>query len=517
MLTSRRLKVDKKLVYSVSFKICPTQHQSLQYLLQPRYYISLPEFSAKVQGSKVCPGNMGADHASAFADWASNKGLGPVFQIQLGQRTIVVATSYRAIKQLWMDNPRVLISRPRLYSVHGVYSKDKDFTVGTTPWSEECKYRRKTMATALNRNAIQSLNPMLAFESFLVIKQLFENSNYGQNEINVRPYIQLYTLNAILKINYGTGLSSIDDPLYPEIVKVESEISQLRGTSSNWQDYIPLCRLWPAKAWRILYYRKRQDKYLNYFLNRILADIANGTEKPCVATNILKRKLDFAAVKSISQTMISAGGANISACLYFGIGYLSSPQGQDIQEQAYRAIMEAYPDGDAMDKGLEENIPYMAAFVQELLRLYPVVPMSSPRESGEETTFQNATIPAGSTFFMDAQAANLDPEQFPDPKKFNPSRYFEKQGRITALPHYTYGAGSRMCIGLHIANREMFILFTHLISAFKILPEKNFDPRILDFASCNTCPKAFTAQAKDFKVVLVPRNPASLETWLRQR
>lgn len=101
------------------------------------------------------------------------------------------------------------------------------------------------------------------------------------------------------------------------------------------------------------------------------------------------------------MTMISGGLDTTPACILLGIAYLSSPHGQEIQKHAYEEINKAYPDGDAWEKCVsEEKVEYMSALIKEILRFWTVVPMALPRVSIKDIKWQDATIPAGTTFIM---------------------------------------------------------------------------------------------------------------------
>ena len=104
---------------------------------------------------------------------------------------------------------------------------------------------------------------------------------------------------------------------------------------------------------------------------------------------------------SICLSMVSAGLDTVPGNLIMGIAYLSSPHGQDIQRRAYDEIMRAYPDGNAWEKCLaEEKVPYISALVKETLRFWTVIPMCLPRKSIKDIRWEQATIPAGTTFYM---------------------------------------------------------------------------------------------------------------------
>ena len=99
--------------------------------------------------------------------------------------------------------------------------------------------------------------------------------------------------------------------------------------------------------------------------------------------------------------MVAAGLDTVPGNLIMGIASLSCQEGQEIQKRAYEAIMKTYPDGDAWEKCLtEEKVPYITALVKEILRFWTVIPMGLPRTSIKDIKWEEATIPAGTTFFM---------------------------------------------------------------------------------------------------------------------
>lgn len=81
--------------------------------------------------------------------------------------------------------------------------------------------------------------------------------------------------------------------------------------------------------------------------------------------------------------------------------------------------------------------------------------------------------------------------------------------------HFAYGAGTRNCAGAHLANRELYAIFSRLILAYHIKPTT--DPKMypeLDTIECNSVPTSMVTQPKPFKVYLEPRNRTHLEKWI---
>ncbi|KAF1816768.1 cytochrome P450 phenylacetate 2-hydroxylase [Eremomyces bilateralis CBS 781.70] len=482
----------------------------------------------KIKGIPEIPGwplfgnllELGNEHAKVARGWA--KKYGPVFQVRMGNKRIVFANTFDSVRHFWITNQSALISRPTLHTFHKVVSSTQGFTIGTSPWDESCKKRRKAAATALNRPAVQSYMPIIDLESMASIKEMLQDSQNGVVDIDPNPYFQKYALNTSLTLNYGFRITgNIDDELLKEIVHIEREVSNFRSTSNNWQDYIPLLRLWPNTDTAARETRHRRDVYMEKLLNMLEERIANGTDKPCITGNILKdpeAKLNRAEIKSICLTMVSAGLDTVPGNLIMGLAYLSSPAGQRIQARAHAEIRSVYPAGDAWTRCLaEEKLPYVSALVKEILRYWIVIPICLPRVSVKDIAYNGAVIPTGTTFYMNAYAADYDDAHFKDPDTFEPERFLDSSMDGSGTPHYAYGAGSRMCAGSHLANRELFTAFVRLIEAFEFRwPEKEDDRPLLDALKANALPTSLTMEPRPFKLGLKVRDPEALEGWLSE-
>jgi len=69
----------------------------------------------------------------------------------------------------------------------------------------------------------------------------------------------------------------------------------------------------------------------------------------------------------------------------------------------------------------------------------------------------------------------MDPERYHDPEEFIPERFqpWREMADVYAAArtsedrdHYAYGAGRRICVGIHIAERNLFINIAKLVWAF---------------------------------------------------
>ena len=308
------------------------------------------------------------------------------------------------------------------------------------------------------------------------------------------------------------------------VVHVERIVSNFRSTSNNWQDYIPLLRLpfLSSQNADAKEYRVRRDRYLATFLDMLKERIAAGTDKPCITGNILKdpeAKLNEAEVKSLCLTMVSAGIDTVPGNMIMGLGYLAwAPDGPEIQTRAYEEVMKVYPDpGEAWRMSVvEEKVPYITALVKEILRFWTVIPICLPRRSIKDIEYNGSVIPAGATFYMNAWAADYDDGHFKKPDLFDPERYLNS-GAGEGTEHFAYGAGSRMCAGSHLANRELYTSFLRMVTSFEVVRTRDEkDSPVLDALECNAIPTSLTTEPKAFKVGVRVRDKRAFEGWVRE-
>jgi len=74
---------------------------------------------------------------------------------------------------------------------------------------------------------------------------------------------------------------------------------------------------------------------------------------------------------------------------------------------------------------------------------------------------------------MSNRAVHNNPEQYPNPRTFDPRRYMNHEyypqtaaNTEVTQDHFAFGAGRRKCQGIHIAERSLFLSISRLLWAF---------------------------------------------------
>ncbi|KAK4541580.1 hypothetical protein LTR36_007877 [Oleoguttula mirabilis] len=388
-------------------------------------------------------------------------------------------------------------SRPQFYVFHKKVTQKAVLSIGTSPWDDSCKYRRKAAATALNRNRVESYGPILNLEAREFLKSLLEIAVGGERAVDFRPAVKRFTLNLSLTLNYGTRVSSLklmnDDRLMQEIMYVEDEISNLRDTSKNYANYIPLLRYWQPvqqtlgwgkqKKGHAADIGKRRLEYNRVLQERLEDEVRRDVDIPCIQGSVLRDPeasgLTQEELISVSLSMMAGAHSN-QATLTWAILLLAHRQ--DIQEKAYNVIREFGLNDLPSNAYAGTKIPYIDALTKELSRYFVVLKLALPKATYTDVVWEGATIPANTTVFLNAWACNRDPELFPDSDTFAPERWLPAEdGGTTPHAHqYAFGMGGRGCVAQHLAHRALYTVFSHLIAKFHILPPDATSTHVID-------------------------------------
>lgn len=152
-----------------------------------------------------------------------------------------------------------------------------------------------------------------------------------------------------------------------------------------------------------------------------------------------------------------------------------------VQDRLRKEIHEKIPDRKVLSDSsfdiatLLESLPYLNAVCNEVLRLFPTIPVSA-RVASRDTTVCGCFIPEGTLLHVVPWATNRDPALWgPDSEKFIPERWIDESGRTTmnggADSNYsflTFLHGPRSCIGERFARAEMRALVAAFVGEFKM-------------------------------------------------
>lgn len=116
------------------------------------------------------------------------------------------------------------------------------------------------------------------------------------------------------------------------------------------------------------------------------------------------------------------------------------------------------------------------------------------------------------------RAIHMDPERSPEPRRFNPDRfagdpttlYQSATGDPKKRDNFVFGAGRRLCQGVHIAERSLFLGVSRLLWAFTVTKalDANGNPITPDI---DDLVGGITVQPREYPATFTPRSDAKVQ------
>ena len=128
--------------------------------------------------------------------------------------------------------------------------------------------------------------------------------------------------------------------------------------------------------------------------------------------------------------------------------------GHDTTSASTAGAMQALASDPEQFARVKADRSLLSGIVEEAIRWTTPV-QHFMRTAGQDTELGGQKIAKGDWMMINYVAANHDPAQFDDPRRFDASRSPNR--------HLAFGAGAHQCLGLHLARLEMRILFEALL------------------------------------------------------
>lgn len=131
----------------------------------------------------------------------------------------------------------------------------------------------------------------------------------------------------------------------------------------------------------------------------------------------------------------------------------------------------------------QPQLPFIMAFVYEVMRFTSFVPLTIPHSSTKDTSIMGYPIPKNTVIFVNQWSINHDPAIWSHPETFDPQRFLDQNGALNkdlTSSVLIFSLGKRRCIGEELSKVQLF-LFTALIAHQCHITTDPARPPILDY------------------------------------
>ncbi|OVA05599.1 Cytochrome P450 [Macleaya cordata] len=196
--------------------------------------------------------------------------------------------------------------------------------------------------------------------------------------------------------------------------------------------------------------RVEEQDLISYLIDATDEDGTSLTDKE-IANNVI--------------TLIDGGHDTSSSTMMLVIKYLAE------NPECYRRVHEEQTEiamlkgpGELLNKDDLQKMKYSWTVVSEVLRLWPPV-QGTFRKAMVDFTYAGFSIPKGWQIWWNPHSTHMNEEYFPNPHKFDPSRF--ERGTPAPYAYVPFGGGPRMCPGRDFAKVEILVFLHNLVRQFR--------------------------------------------------
>nr|BED42995.1 cytochrome P450 monooxygenase [Trametes versicolor] len=389
---------------------------------------------------------------------------GPVFTLRYGSRRLCVIARHQAAQDIMVKQSHLLADRPRSVAVGELISNGmRVLTLGVGDRLR--RYRGILHAT---------LQPASATRYEYLQAQ---NARNFITDILDRPdefidHSRRYAASVIMSITYGkTTPTSFSDPDVKQINVGAARVGDAVRPGAYLVDTYPFLKHIPFFTSELRRFHCEELELYRNQVQGVKARLAKNECPPCFVTSIMERQEEFNMsddeLAYLAGSMFGAGSDTTSGVLPIMI--MAAARHPELQAKVQAQLDEVVGRDRLPTFADQEQLTEVNAWVQEVYRWRPVTPLGFTHRATKDVVWKDYVIPAGTEVLACHWAISRDPDVYSDPEAFKPSRWLNEKGQMREdLKFFNWGFGRRICPGLHVAERSVFINTALTLWAFDI-------------------------------------------------
>ncbi|KAL0328789.1 UNVERIFIED_CONTAM: cytochrome [Sesamum calycinum] len=441
---------------------------------------------------------------------------GPIFTMQMGQRTLVIITSSELIHEALVQKGPLFASRPADSPIRLIFSVGK-CAINSAEYGPLWRSLRRNFVTELiNPTRIKQCSWIRNWAMENHMKRLQdEASRVGY--VEVMSNCRLTICSILICLCFGVKVSE------DRIKVIESVLKEVMlMTTPKLPDFLPvLTPLFRRQVKAAKELRRKQLECLVPLIRNRKAFVESGGN-PRATTSEMASPLGAAYIDSLFELQppgkgklgeeemvtlcseaINAGTDTSATALEWALLHLV--QDQEIQEKLYKEIVGCVGKNGVIAESDVEKMPYLGAIVKETFRRHPPSHFLLSHAATKEIELGGYTIPADVNVEIYTAWLTEDPEMWQNPSEFRPERFLTGDGvevditGMRGVKMLPFGAGRRICPAWSLGTLHVNLLLARMVQAFKWIP-------IPDNPPDPTETFAFTIVMKDpLKAIILPR------------
>ncbi|KAK8947529.1 Cytochrome P450 77A4 [Platanthera guangdongensis] len=384
---------------------------------------------------------------------------GPIFTLYMGTRTLIVVTSAELAHEALIEKGQLFASRPAENPTRTIFSSNK-FTVNSAVYGAEWRSLRRNMVSGMLSSA--RLKEFYATRSNAMDRFIdrirVESAENGGGAVWVLRNARFAVFCILIAMCFGVDLEEED------IVSIDAVMKKVLITlTPRMDDYLPLLQPFFSKQRALaLDVRREQIETIVPLIKRRRAILTNPNEhRASLQFSYLDSLLDLRVdgrkstptdteLVTLCSEFINGGTDTTATAIEWGIARLI--ENPSIQSRLHEEISSIAGEARAANEKDIDQMPYLQAFVKELLRKHPPTYFSLTHAAVETAKLGGYDIPANANLEIYLPTISEDPRLWSEPEVFKPERFLTGGENaditgVTAVKMIPFGAGRRICPG----------------------------------------------------------------------
>ncbi|KAF8715484.1 hypothetical protein HU200_027138 [Digitaria exilis] len=415
---------------------------------------------------------------------------GPILTLRMGERTLVIISSAEVAHEALIEKGQEFASRPRENTTRNIFSSNK-FTVNSAVHGAEWRSLRRNMVSGmLSTSRLREFGHARrrAMDRFVSRMRAEAAASGDGASVWVLRNARFAVFCILLDMTFGL-LDLGED----HIVHVDAVMKRvLLAVGVRMDDYLPFLRpfFWRHQR-RALAVRREQVDTLMPLINRRRAILRERSSSPSSSLRDPNVAAPFSYLDSLLELrvegrdgapsddelvtlcaeLINGGTDTTATAIEWGMARIVD--NPSIQARLHEEIMEVVGEARPVDDKDTEAMPYLQAFVKELLRKHPPTYFSLTHAAVRDgSKLAGYDVPADANLDIFLPTISEDPKLWERPTEFDPERFLSggEAADVTGsagIRMIPFGAGRRICPGLAMGTTHIALMVARMVQAFE--------------------------------------------------
>lgn len=416
-----------------------------------------------------------ANFQASKAYWihAAHSRYGPVIRVAPNELSFADPA---AVRQVYTS--KEFVKAETFYRAKTVYHENHVFSIRNI---EDHHSRRRLLNKGFSLAALSDFESSLAIKIRTLLDQWAMRTRNNPT-IEVYPWVYYLSFDTIYHLIFGEDSECVKAGQPHEVMQYMAAwrptyiYKELIPSLDRWGIFIPgavgdnfrKVRKWKLYAMEVVRSARMKDGKTP-FLQNVLHGEDSSFGRPLN---------DSELAEECMGAMFGGTGTTANTFIYLLWATLQIPE---VVRSLQQELRMKFPDRETVPNFLAcSKLPYVQAVISETLRLYPTIIGTQPRTATEDALVCGVVVPKGTTVGIQNYTIHRDPDAFPDPESFRPSRWLETNSEASLNKmreaFVPFSVGRHSCLGRNLAEFEL----TVLVAAFFLRFDATIDLMMLN-------------------------------------